>query len=319
MRLSQQGVVNGPDAGSTRTGPGRRTPLPGTETQPMVNDDHVGTVKGSTVGEGSKEPVIDALDDAWGAIVELGDALDDGEWELPSECPGWTVRDVLSHMVGTERSLLGDASPDPLEPPHVHNEIGARNEGWVAALRWHSGPQVLAEFRDVTARRLAELRSWPTARFDEVGPSPLGMVPYREFMNVRVMDCWVHEQDIRVATARPGHREGPAAGLAIGRLASAMPFIVGRQAKAPDGSSVRFAWTEGDPGHLDVVVSGGRAAMADALEGEPTTELRMDLEVFWRLACGRVTGEAARAAGLLEIRGDEELGRRVADSMAFMI
>jgi uncharacterized protein (TIGR03083 family) len=272
------------------------------------------------VGEGSKEPVIEALDDAWGAIAELGDALDDIEWDMPSECPGWTVRDVVSHMVGTERSLLGDVAPDPLStPPHVHNEVGARNEGWVASLRGHSGPDVLAEFRDVTARRLLELRSWSTSRFDEVGPSPLGPVPYREFMRVRVMDCWIHEQDIRVATARPGHREGPAASLAFDRLASAMPFVVGRQAKAPEGSSVRFELTGTTPRRLDVAVFGGRAAVADDLEGDPTTELRMDLEVFWRLACGRVTGEASRAAGLVELRGDEELARRVVDSMAFMI
>jgi len=272
------------------------------------------------VGEGSQEPVIGMLDDVWGAIVELGDSLDEAEWAMPSECPGWTVRDVLSHMVGTERSLLGDVAPDPLsEPAHVHNEIGARNEGWVVALRGLSGPDVLEQFRDVTARRRAELRSWPSSRFDEVGASPLGQVPYREFMRVRVMDCWVHEQDMRVATARPGHFEGPAAGLAVDRLVSAMPFVVGRQAKAPEGSSVRFELTGSTPRRLDVVVTGGRAAVVDALEGEPTTELRMDLEVFWRLACGRVPGKASRAAGLVEVRGDEELGERIVDSMAFMI
>jgi len=276
--------------------------------------------RGDAVGEGSQEPIIDVLDDAWQAIGELGGGLEESEWEMPSECPGWSVRDVLSHMVGTERSLLGDAAPDPLsEPGHVHNEVGARNEGWVVALRGMSGPEVLTAFRQATERRLAELRSWPVSRFDEVGPSPLGPVPYREFMRVRVMDCWVHEQDIRVATARPGHREGPAASLALDRLVSAMPFVVGRQAKAPEGSSVRFELTGNSPRRVEVVVSSGRAAVTEALESEPTTELRMDLEVFWRLACGRVTGEAARAAALVEIRGDGELGQSVVDSMAFMI
>jgi uncharacterized protein (TIGR03083 family) len=278
------------------------------------------TVEGETVGNGSKEPVVDVLDEAWTAIGQLGDVLEASEWDLPSECPGWTVRDVLSHMVGTERSLLGETAPAPVStPPHVHNAVGARNEGWVASLRTHTGPEVLADFRDVTARRLEQLRSWPSSRFDELGPSPVGEVPYREFMRVRVMDCWVHEQDIRVATARPGHRHGPAATLAIDRLASAMPFIVGKRAGAPDGSSVRFELTGNEPRRLDVVVRGGRAAIDDASEGEPTAELRMDLEVFWRLGCGRVSGEAARGAGLVELRGETELAERVVDSMAFMI
>jgi uncharacterized protein (TIGR03083 family) len=273
-----------------------------------------------TVDNGSQEPVVEVLADAWDAISELGGTLDATEWELPSECPGWTVRDVLSHMVGTELSLLGEPAPDPLSAPsHVHNEVGARNEGWVASLRNHTGREVLDVFRDVTSRRLVQLRSWPSSRFDEVGPSPVGPVPYREFMRVRVMDCWVHEQDIRVATARPGHRQGPAAALAIDRLASAMPFIVGKKVGAPDGSVVRFELTGNEPRRVDVVVHGGRAALGDAAGAEPTAELRMDLEVFWRLGCGRVTGEAARGAGLVELRGDTDLGERVADSMAFMI
>jgi hypothetical protein len=45
----------------------------------------------------------------------------------------------------------------------------------------------------------------------------------------------------------------------------------------------------------------------------------MNIEVFWRLGCGRVTGEAARAAGLVELQGDLGLGQRVVDAMAFMI
>jgi hypothetical protein len=45
----------------------------------------------------------------------------------------------------------------------------------------------------------------------------------------------------------------------------------------------------------------------------------MDLEVFWRLGCGRVTGDAARGAGLVDLRGDTDLAQRVIDSMAFMI
>jgi uncharacterized protein (TIGR03083 family) len=276
--------------------------------------------KGGIVDNGSQEPVVDLLADAWNAIGELGDVLEVGEWELPSECPGWTVRDVLSHMVGTELALLGEPAPDPLSAPlHVHNEVGARNEGWVASLRNHTGPEVLDVFRDVTARRLVQLRSWPPARFDEVGPSPVGKVPYREFMRVRVMDCWIHEQDIRVATARPGHREGPVATLAIDRLASAMPFIVGKKAEAPDGSTVRFELTGEEDRRLDVVVSDGRATLDASSGSDPTAEVRMDLEVFWRLGCGRVTGEAARGAGLVELRGDTGLGERVVDHMAFMI
>ena len=269
----------------------------------------------------TQEPVISILAEEWQSIETLVQVLGDGEWELPSECPGWTVRDVLSHLIGIERVLLGDPAPPPLTelPSHVENELGARNEAWVASRRSRPGPEVAREFREVTARRLAELRSWPESRFDEVGPSPVGEVPYREFMHVRVMDSWVHEQDIRVATGRPGHDSGPAAQLSLDRLCSAMPFVVGKQVGAPEGSSVCFELRGSMPRRVDVVVLDGRAKVRDALEGEPTARLDMGVDVFWRLACGRVDGEAARLAGLVDVSGDIDLGSRVLDAMAFMI
>ena len=145
------------------------------------------------MGRSVEEPVVGLLAEEWRAICDLGRELADHEWELPSECPGWSVRDLLSHMVGTESSLLGEPQPPAApEAPHVRNAIGALNEAWVAARRARPGAEVLAEFRDVTGRRLEELAAFGPERFEEVGPSPVGQVPYREFMAVRVMDCWVH-------------------------------------------------------------------------------------------------------------------------------
>jgi uncharacterized protein (TIGR03083 family) len=271
--------------------------------------------------EAVAEPVVELLREEWEAISDLGRVLEEREWDMPSECPGWTVRDVMSHMIGTERSLLGDTAPHAPDamPDHVHNDIGARNEAWVSARRSVPGPTVLEEFRAVTARRFEALRSLSSAGFDEVGPSPLGPVPYREFMRVRVMDCWVHEQDIRVATGRPGHQTGPAAELALDRIASAMPFVVGKQAGAPDGASVRFEVRGARPRRIDISVRDGRAVVVDALDGEPSATLDMEVDAFWRLACGRVNATAARAAGLVELRGDDDLASAVAAAMRFMI
>jgi uncharacterized protein (TIGR03083 family) len=270
---------------------------------------------------GTGEPVVAILDEEWRAISALAGDLADAEWDLPSECPGWTVRDVLSHLIGIERSLLGDPSPPALAdlPPHVANEIGARNEAWVVSRRSLPGRAVLEEFREVTARRLAELGASPAARFDEIGPSPVGAVPYREFMRVRVMDCWVHEQDMRVATARPGHDSGPAAQLSLERIAAAMPFVVGKQAGAPEGASVRFELRGEMPQRIDVVVRDGRAATVPTLPDQPTAVLDMGVEAFWRLACGRVDGRSARLAGLVVVDGENELACRVLDSMPLMI
>jgi uncharacterized protein (TIGR03083 family) len=270
---------------------------------------------------GAQEQTVAVLAEEWEAIASLGVQLRPEEWSLPSECPAWTVRDLVAHMIGTERSLLGEPAPPrpAVVAPHVRNEVGASNEAWVDARRTVAGADLVAEFAEVTARRLADLRAWPAERFDEVGPSPVGMVPYREFMAVRVMDCWVHEQDIRFATGRPGHAEGPAATIAMARIASAMPFVVGRRAGAPEGASVRFEVRDPGARRIDVVVRDGRAVVADDLGGEPTATLAMDGEAFWRLGCGRISGADARAGGLAEVGGDDALAERVLGSMAFMI
>jgi uncharacterized protein (TIGR03083 family) len=269
-------------------------------------------------GEREPEPVVAVLAEEWAAIAALGRELTDEEWNLPSECPGWSVRDLLSHLIGIERQLLGDAPPPAVaEAPHVRNPLGASNEAWVVARRALPGREVLAEFEDVTGRRLGQLRALAPEAFDAVGPSPVGEVPYRRFMEVRVMDCWVHEQDMRVATGRPGHVEGPAADIAMAHLAEPMGFVVGKKAGAAEGTGVRFELAGTPARRIDVAVRDGRARREDLVG--PTVVLRMDAEVFWRLACGRVTGEAALGAGLVGIEGDVELGGRVLGAMAFMI
>lgn len=70
---------------------------------------------------------------------------------------------------------------------------------------------------------------------------------------------------------------------------------------------------------IDVVVRDGRAKAVTSLEGDPTAVLDMAAEVFWRLACGRMDGPAARVAGLVHGGGDTELAFRVLDAMGFMI
>lgn len=70
------------------------------------------------------------LDEVWTSLADACKALAAADWERPTDCPGWTVRDQLSHVIGIERALLGEEPPrgDGLDPPHVKNDFGALNE-----------------------------------------------------------------------------------------------------------------------------------------------------------------------------------------------
>lgn len=266
------------------------------------------------------EPVIELLATEWSSIDELCRDLTPDEWDRITDCPGWTVRDQVSHMIGTERMLAGDAAPaaPPSVGDHVRNPIGESNEAWVDARRDRPGADVLTEFRQVTASRLDQLRAMSAEDFDREGFTPEGPGPYRRFMEIRLFDCWEHEQDIRRAVGRPGHLDGPIAAAAVTKVAAAAGYVVGKKAGAPDGASVVFD-VHGPVELVVPVLVEGRARVLDDAPTDPTVTIRLDTEAYNALGCGRWSGEHAVSTGRVEIHGDEALGRRVVDNMAFTI
>jgi uncharacterized protein (TIGR03083 family) len=268
----------------------------------------------------SPEPVIDQLDAVWNSTLEACAGLSETAWDLPTECPGWTVRDQLSHLIGIERMLLGDAAP-ALEgpvPEYVHNAIGEMNEAWIAARRALPGGEVLAEFAAVTKRRLDELRTFAPERFDVVGPSPIGEVPYRRFMVTRVFDSWVHEQDARRALERPGGLGGPGEALTLDQIGAAMPYVLGKLVAAPDGTSVVWDVHGTLPRLVTVSIENGRGSLRDEAPARPTVRFTLGSASYWRLGCGRVSANRALASEPVTIAGDEVLGQRILEHMNFM-
>ena len=71
---------------------------------------------------------------------------------------------------------------------------------------------MLADLREVIAERRAALAGMDQAAFDAESFTPAGPDTYGRFMRIRVMDMWMHEQDIREAVGRPGHERGPRTG-----------------------------------------------------------------------------------------------------------
>jgi len=255
---------------------------------------------------------VENLAIVWSSVDELCSGLPDGQWGLPTGCPGWTVKDHLSHLVDYEARALGRPGPghEPGPLPHVRNEMGQANEIGVDARRPWPGPRVLAEFREVTAERLARLRALTGPDLAAPVTTPAGPGTMADLLTLRVMDSWMHEQDIRRATGRPGHVDGPAATEAVGYFTRFLPYVVGKRAAAPDGSKVVFRIGGQDP--VAVQVAGGRGSLA-ADAGGATASLVLPVTTFAALAGGR-----SDAPGDARITGDEALGRRVLGSMGLM-
>jgi uncharacterized protein (TIGR03083 family) len=267
----------------------------------------------------------EALEQTWGSLAEVCHALVSQEWALPTECPGWDVKDQLSHLIGIERLLLGETAPrwDGPMGDHVKNDFAAMNEPWIAVRRHLPGDEVLAEFKEVTAARLAALRAMTPEEWATVGWSPVGEVPYARFMETRVFDSWVHEQDVRHALDRPGGTGNIASDWGIGQVQGALGMIVGKRVSPPEGTVVRFD-LDGDGGDartITIAVEDGRAKlvpMSQTVHPEPTVRIGLSSIDFVRLGCGRASAAAIAAAGGVEVEGDADLGQRVLQNMNFM-
>ena len=272
------------------------------------------------------EPLVLRLDEVWSDIAELCDGLTADQWITPTECPGWSVFDNVAHMIGTERMLAGEqpaAGGDAaaLDAPHVKNDIGKANETWIASYRGWDGPKLLDEFRAVTARRLDTLRAMTTSEWDAEGFTPEGPGPYRQFMAIRVFDCWYHDEDIREAIDRPGFLEGPVADLSLARIpAKGLGYVVGKKAGAPAGSVVVFV-VEGSPEIVAAisVPPAGRAVLLDDAPADATARITTGSPHVRPARGWALDGRRGARAGLVRVDGDSALGDRIVDNMAFTL
>jgi uncharacterized protein (TIGR03083 family) len=266
------------------------------------------------------QQLVDMMEHVWGSISGLCDGLTEAEWKTLTDCPAWSVQDQVSHMSGSENGILGNPDPDhtAADVSHTRSDQGIHNEMIVDYRRSWSGQQVLDEFRQNTGQRMDFLRSKSDDDFAAEMQTPVGPAPMSEFISIRIMDAWVHEQDIRRALAQPGELDGPTAAHALGRILRAMPFVVARRAQAPDGATVVFD-VSGPAGRvLPVVVEGNRAREADEAPAEATVHIEMDAETFGCLGCGRWEPDEMLHTGRVQVQGDAALGEAIVRQMNIM-
>lgn len=274
-----------------------------------------------TLSELAVGPVIAALDEQWHAIDTALSELSGDDWFRPTALPGWTVHDVVAHLIGTESKLAGIAPPevhiDVHTLGHVHNEIGVFNEKWVEGLRGRSGAEMLERFRDITGRRREALSAMTEDDFAAPAQTPIGSQPYGRFMRLRLFDCWMHEHDIRDATGTSGDEGGARGELAFEEIHGAMGYAVGKLGQAPEGSRIAIELTGPLAHTIRVAVADGRATVVPELTDPPTATLTLDSRLFTRLCGGRTP--ARDHLDEITLGGDTAVARRIADHLAFTI
>ncbi|EKX61369.1 maleylpyruvate isomerase family mycothiol-dependent enzyme [Streptomyces ipomoeae] len=273
----------------------------------------------------SLHPTLQPYADAWthsvDAISELVSPLVEGEWNRRTPCPGWSVRDVVSHVIGLDSEMLGDPRPIhtlPRDLYHVRTEHQRYMEMQVDARRHHTAPEMTAELEYTIIRRNRQLRN-ESRMPDHIVRGPLGTeLTLEQAMRNRAFDVWVHEQDLRAALGQPGNLDSPGAYVVRDELLSVLPKVVAEDAQAPRSSAVVFD-VHGPVEFIRTVRVDiqGRGTLETAPALGPAATLTLDWETYVRLACGRVTADAV--ADRIKGEGDPQLIAAILRSFAVTV
>lgn len=266
------------------------------------------------------EEIVDALETTWATLASTLADLTDDEALRPTPCPGWSVRDVVAHLVGFERMLQGEPVPAFAGeyPAYVHNPIGEVNEAVVAFWRARPLAELRAAFAETSAASIARLRRLTREEWERVGWSPEGERPYHRFMETRVLDSWIHLGDVRDGLGLEGDDHGPGEAVVLARFVAALPYVLGKRVAAPEGARVAVT-LRGPRGARHVVgVEAGRGVAMDP--GVVTDdELDTSTALFWRRCAGRIDARRLLEDRATAVRGDRDLVAALVAGLVVMI
>ncbi|HEY3823429.1 MAG TPA: maleylpyruvate isomerase family mycothiol-dependent enzyme [Bryobacteraceae bacterium] len=244
-------------------------------------------------------------------LLTLLAELDENEWYRPTAAPGWSVKDIATHLLGGDVWILsgkrdGFRLPQKIDSYGQLIELVDRlNREWVTAARRMSprllremlafcGPEVEACFSSLDPEAMGGPVSWAGP-----GPVPVWFDLAREFT-----ERWHHQQQIRDATGRPPLYDPYFMAPVLDTFVRALPHAF-RNATASGGTTVRFE-ISGDAGGVWYVYRAdeGWTLLLDT-PAEPLTTVALPQDIAWRLFTKGMDRERARS--LAEIRGRADL------------
>lgn len=263
--------------------------------------------------------MLAAYVDAWSESVEdfvaLLEELEPEDWSKQTDLPGWDVKAVASHVAHLESLLAGGPheKADVPELAHVTSPMGQFTEIGVINRRESEPAAIIAELRASVEQRRADLAAEPPADGSPTAPGVFGAIGWTvaTLLRNRPLDVWMHEQDIRRATERPGGMESLGAQHTANYLSEGFGFVVAKKVGAPAGTTAVLEVTGCEPVAVSID-DNGRGQRLPVTPEQPSVVVEMDRETFTLLAGGR----RVVASDAVGIAGDQDLGRQIVDNLA---
>lgn len=256
------------------------------------------------------------------ALLDLLGGLGAVEWDRPTVCPGWTVKDIAAHALGddlgrlarTRDGFLGNA-PGPGESLLAF--VNRINGEWVTAARRLSPAQLISLLRSTGVQTSA---MWEEQDLDALGepvswagrgPAPVWLDCARE-----LTELWTHQQQIRDATGRPPLDAPALLGPVLDTFLRALPLTLAEVGAEP-GTTVEFA-VDGPAGGSWFAERRQEVwALVPAPDRAPAASVQLDADTMWRLCTRGVTPDEARQRAV--IVGDFRLARAMLQIVAAIV
>jgi uncharacterized protein (TIGR03083 family) len=279
---------------------------------------------------------VQSTPDAWGGAVILdrrwllGTARAEREalgrtiqyteppaWELPSVSPGWRNRDIVAHLGASDvaaAAVLGGEAPAEFD--QFLKESGADGFEVDSYNRWSVERRANEPFRTVVTEwgRGADLLlaraskipedEWPKRRVPWVG----GEIRVGYLLESRVMEWWLHGEDIRTGAELPPRIEHPPIHAVCDLAIRMIPYALGLAGLSFPGRSVLIELKTAGEGTWHQ----GLAARDIPPEGKEPDAVIYGLAYAFALVAGRrIPAEYYLSEGILLVGGDVELGETV--------
>jgi uncharacterized protein (TIGR03083 family) len=273
------------------------------------------------------EPVLllDRLAPLHARLIALLRGLSRADWDRPTACALWSVRDIAAHLLDDDlRRLSAQRDRQPLpaaEPIEDHASLVAfvnrLNGEWVAAARRLS-PRIITDLLEVTGPWVVEL----FGSIDPAAPAHWAVSWAGEERSAHWFDVgrdyterWLHQQQIRDAVGAPALTGAEWLHPVLDLFVRALPHGF-RQVAREEGTTLRLVITgpAGGEWTLGQESDGWRLFVGSAPAPDATATLSDD--TAWRLFSKGLDADPARQR--VRIEGDQALGATVLDTLAVL-
>lgn len=266
--------------------------------------------------------VVDLFPEALAELLGLLSGLTAAEWNLPTACPGWSVKDVALHLLGGEIGNLSRRRDGHVLESSIAGweelvaYINNWNESWVRVARRISsrllidllqstGSQMCEYFRSLDPYTLGSSVSW-------VGPlpAPVWLDLAREYT-----ERWHHQQHIRDAVGRPSLKQPRYFAPVLATFVWALPRAF-RTTNAAQGAAVTLRITGPSGGQWSLLREGDEWKLYVGALEQPEAEVAIDEDIAWRLFTRGLRPE--RALEHITVRGDPGMGLKVLEAISII-